>query len=76
MQVSKKYKVDVVKPTEIYEQEMDVFAPCALGAILNNETIEKLKCKVIAGSANNQLADEIYHGNILKDKNIYTPLTF
>lgn len=73
-QISKQYKVEVVKPTEIYKQEMDVFAPCALGAILNNETIEKLKCKVIAGSANNQLADEIYHGNILKDKNIlYAP---
>lgn len=73
-QISKRYNVDVVKPSEIYEQEMDVFAPCALGAILNNETIEKLRCKVIAGSANNQLADEMYHGNLLKDEGIlYAP---
>lgn len=74
VEISKRYNVNVVKPNEIYEQDIDVFAPCALGAILNNETIEKLKCKVIAGSANNQLADEMYHGNLIKDKGIlYAP---
>src|SRR5690606_28582086 len=40
---------------EIYSQDADIFAPCALGAIINDETIPQLKVKVIAGSANNQL---------------------
>lgn len=55
---------------EIYEIDVDVFAPCALGAILNHETLPKLKAKVVAGAANNQLAGpEI--GDVLKRKNIF-----
>lgn len=54
----------------IYSVEADVFAPCALGAILNQETIPDFKFKVVAGAANNQLAAaEI--GDLLKSKNIY-----
>jgi leucine dehydrogenase len=50
-----------------------VFSPCAIGAIINDKTIEKLKCKIIAGSANNQLA-EAKHGDILEEKGIlYVP---
>jgi leucine dehydrogenase len=52
---------------EIYGIECDVFSPCAIGAIINDKTIEKLKCKIIAGSANNQLA-EAKHGDILEEK--------
>jgi hypothetical protein len=64
----------VVKGDEIYSLDVDVFAPCALGAILNTENINKLKCKVIAGAANNQLADENVHGNMLIEKGIaYAP---
>lgn len=44
-----------VSPDKIYETECDIFAPCALGAILNERTIRQLKCKIVAGSANNQL---------------------
>ncbi len=59
---------------EIYEVEADIFSPCALGAILNDETIPKLKVKAICGSANNQLADIEKHGQMLKDKGIvYAP---
>lgn len=66
-------QVKVVDPEAIYEQECDIFTPCALGAILNDETISKLKCKVIAGSANNQLA-EPRHGKLLHEKGIlYAP---
>jgi leucine dehydrogenase len=58
---------------EIYGIECDVFSPCAIGAIINDKTIEKLKCKIIAGSANNQLA-EAKHGDILEEKGIlYVP---
>lgn len=62
-------QITIVKPDEIYEQECDVFVPCALGAIINDETIPKFKCKAIAGSANNQLA-EARHGIALHEKGI------
>ncbi|KGR78377.1 Glu/Leu/Phe/Val dehydrogenase dimerization domain-containing protein [Ureibacillus manganicus] len=62
-----------VQPDEIYKQEAEVFSPCALGAIINDETIPQLKAKVIAGSANNQLK-ESRHGNVLHEKGIiYAP---
>ena len=62
-----------VDPDEIYKQEVDIFAPCALGAIINDETIPQLKAKVIAGSANNQLKDS-KHGDIIHEMGIvYAP---
>ncbi len=63
-----------VEPDSIYDLDVDVYAPCALGATINNDTIARLKCAVIAGAANNQLADENLHGHMLKDKGIlYAP---
>ncbi len=62
-----------VEPDEIYKQEVDIFSPCALGAIINDETIPQLKAKVIAGSANNQLRDS-KHGDIIHEMGIvYAP---
>ncbi|MFI2130829.1 Leu/Phe/Val dehydrogenase [Lysinibacillus fusiformis] len=62
-----------VAPDEIYAQNVDIFSPCALGAILNDETIPQLKAKVIAGSANNQLKDS-RHGDYLHELGIvYAP---
>ncbi len=62
-----------VNPEEIFSQEVDVFAPCALGAILNDSTIPQLKTSIIAGAANNQLAER-RHGMELKERGIlYTP---
>lgn len=59
---------------EIYEVEADIFSPCALGAILNDETIPKLKVKAICGSANNQLAEGKKHGKMLEEAGIlYAP---
>ncbi len=59
---------------KIYDVEADVFSPCALGAIVNDDTIPRMKFKIIAGGANNQLLDEKIHGQKLKDKNIlYAP---
>lgn len=58
---------------DIYTQDVDVYAPCALGATINDATIPKLKCSVVAGAANNQLAED-RHGEVLKQKGIlYTP---
>jgi len=62
-----------VDPNEIYSVSCDIFAPCALGAIINDETIPQLKAKVIAGSANNQLKDT-KHGDIIHEMGIvYAP---
>ena len=62
-----------VAPEEIYGVECDIFSPCAMGAVINDFTIKQLKCKVIAGSANNQLAED-KHGDMLEEKGIvYAP---
>jgi leucine dehydrogenase len=53
---------------------MDIYSPCALGATLNDNTIPKLNCEIIAGAANNQLEDEVKHSEMLKDLGIvYAP---
>ena len=48
--------VNVVGPDEIYDVKCDIFAPCALGGVINAETIDRLHCSIVAGGANNQLA--------------------
>ncbi len=59
---------------DIYSVDADIFAPCALGGILNDETIPELKVKAICGSANNQLLDIETHGKALEDRGIvYAP---
>lgn len=66
--------VEVVAGNAIFDMEMDIYAPCALGATVNTESIEKMKCPIIAGAANNQLADENVHGPMLVKKGIlYAP---
>lgn len=67
------YGAKAVSLEAIYDLDVDVFAPCAMGAILSPETIQRLKVKVVAGAANNQLAKESC-GQLLKDKGIlYAP---
>ncbi|WP_404452959.1 branched-chain amino acid dehydrogenase [Virgibacillus necropolis] len=62
-----------VDPDDIYGVDCDIYAPCALGATINDETIPQLKAKVIAGSANNQLK-KTEHGDIIHEKGIvYAP---
>jgi leucine dehydrogenase len=62
-----------VRPDEIYSADAQVFAPCALGAVVNDETLPRFKFEIIAGAANNQLAEE-RHGKELKDRGIlYAP---
>ena len=73
-QVSSKYGAKIVTGEDVYSAEVDIYAPCALGATINDATINKIKAKVIAGAANNQLANEVIHGAILKEKGIlYAP---
>ncbi|BDD05442.1 Glu/Leu/Phe/Val dehydrogenase dimerization domain-containing protein [Aureibacter tunicatorum] len=72
--VALQYGVDVVGMDEVYDLDMDIYAPCALGATINDDTLSRLKCSVIAGAANNQLADENKHGLKLIEKGItYAP---
>ncbi|MAO09176.1 MAG: leucine dehydrogenase [Alteromonas sp.] len=73
-QVRDKYNAVIYGGNNLYTEEMDIYAPCALGATINDETIPQLKAKVIAGAANNQLADEVTHGKMLREKGIvYAP---
>ena len=62
-----------VKPNEIYGQKADIFAPCALGAVVNDDTLKLFKVEIIAGAANNQLAED-RHGQQLEAQGIlYAP---
>lgn len=68
------YGATVVEPNDIYSLEVDVFAPCALGGILNSSTIPRLKASIVAGSANNQLECEQIHSQLLESRKIlYCP---
>ncbi len=75
--LSKVCKTYAIKPLgldEIYDFPADIYAPCALGATINDKTLDKLKCKIIAGCANNQLEDEERHGTMCIQKDIlYVP---
>lgn len=72
--VADKYKAQVVGINEIYDLDIDIYAPCALGATLNDDTLNRLKCSIVAGAANNQLKQEDVHGKIVMEKGlIYAP---
>jgi leucine dehydrogenase len=72
--IASEYKATIVKPGNLCSMELDVYAPCALGAIINDATIPKLKCAIIAGAANNQLKEEAKHSDELKKMGIlYAP---
>ncbi len=71
--VAAKYGADIVTG-DIYGLDVDIYAPCALGATINDDTVDRLSCKVIAGAANNQLANERKHGVRLRERGIvYAP---
>ena len=55
--VVREFGVDTCPPEQILETECDVLAPCALGGVVNDETIPRMKCRIVCGSANNQLED-------------------
>ncbi|MDP2952642.1 MAG: amino acid dehydrogenase [Chloroflexota bacterium] len=63
-------KATVVAPEDIYDVPCDVFSPNAYGAVLNDHTIPRLRCRIMAGGANNQLEDEERHGDALLQRGI------
>lgn len=72
--IARQFGAEAVDQDEIYDLDTDIYAPCALGATLNDDTIPRLKCSMIAGAANNQLKDEVKHGYMLMDRSIaYAP---
>lgn len=72
--VAAKHKAEVVSADTMFDLDIDVYAPCALGATVNDDTLGRLKCKIICGAANNQLADENVHGAMVGKQGIlYAP---
>ena len=72
--VEEEFGVIPVDSDELMSMDLDVFSPCAMGAVINPSTIENLKCSVIAGAANNQLEKEDRDSKLLKEKEImYVP---
>lgn len=64
----------IVDPDDIYGLDVDIFSPCALGGVVNDDTMDHFKCDIIAGAANNVLEEEDTHGQMLLDNNIlYAP---
>jgi leucine dehydrogenase len=71
--VVNEFGVMTVSPGEIFGVQADIFSPCALGGVINDQTISELKVQIVAGAANNQLLEE-RHGEMLKERNIlYVP---
>lgn len=71
---SKDFSVEIVAPDAIFDVKADIFAPCALGAVINDDTLPRLEVEIVAGSANNVLDDERRHGRGLVEKGIlYAP---
>jgi leucine dehydrogenase len=69
----REFEVDTADPAKIHAEDCDIFAPCALGGIIRDDTIPSLRCRVVAGSANNQLERE-EHGEALQQMGIlYAP---
>lgn len=71
--IVQEFGAEVVAPDQIYAADCDIFAPCALGAILNSRTIPQLKCKIVAGSANNQLESDSDGFDLFSRGIVYAP---
>lgn len=72
-QMRQQYGATLVAPEAIYDVECDIYAPCALGGTLNDQTLSRLRCQIVAGSANNQCLNAI-HGDLLWQRGIlYAP---
>ena len=71
--LASEYKVNVVPPEKIHTLDVDVYSPCAMGAVLNEHTIPELGCKIVCGSANNQLATEQDGDRLAQRGILYAP---
>lgn len=72
-QIATEYTIGIAHPEEIHALNVDVYCPCALGGTLNDQSLLELQCKIVCGSANNQLVDD-RHGDVLRQRGIlYAP---
>ncbi len=62
-----------VPADDVYDTACDIFVPCALGGVLNRETIPRLRCRAVVGAANNQLADPADAGRLQRRQILYAP---
>lgn len=65
-----RFGIEAVDNDKVMQLPVDVYAPCALGGVLNNDTIPELRAKIVAGAANNQLLDETHHSSMLVERGI------
>jgi leucine dehydrogenase len=72
-EIASRTDAKIVAPGAIFDAEADVFAPCALGGAINASTLPRLKAKVIAGGANNQLADPEIGREVFERGMLYAP---
>ena len=72
-EVQQELGATAVSPDAIYGQQAQVFAPCALGAVINDGTIGRIKAKIIAGAANNQLAEDRHGAELASRQILYAP---
>jgi leucine dehydrogenase len=72
-EAARRLDAKVVDPGAVYAAECDIYAPCAVGATVNEQTIPELRCRIIAGSANNQLAEPADAQRLLDRDIIYVP---
>lgn len=73
-ELAEEVDAEVVDPDSIYSLDVDIFSPCALGGVINDDTIDHFDCDIIAGGANNVLDEEEKHGQMLLDRGIlYAP---
>lgn len=71
--VVEEFDAQAVEPDAIYDAEARIFAPCALGAVVNDETIPRFDFEIIAGAANNQLAEERHCADLERNGILYAP---
>lgn len=72
--VAQEFNAEIVDANNFMDLDFDIYAPCALGATINDEALAKLKCTIVCGAANNQLANEQIHGEAIKNAGIlYAP---
>ncbi len=71
--VQRELGATAVAPDAIYGQQAHVFAPCALGAVINDTTVGRIKAKIVAGAANNQLAEDRHGAELARRRILYAP---
>jgi leucine dehydrogenase len=72
-QVTREFGVQAVSPKDIFDVDCEIFSPCALGAVINDETLPKLKCRIVCGCANNQLLEERHGDGLQAQQILYAP---